>query len=73
MHICCKCEDSNSILNQNAFNIFQVHYGLTISIVDGDLRKMINAYYGFIWSTLQDMLSHDPGQEGDPDQVADPD
>ena len=53
-------EDSGSILNQNAFNIFRVHYGLTIFIVDGELHEVINFYYGFKWSKVQDLLLHDP-------------
>ena len=59
-------EDSGSILHQDAFNVFKVGLGLTITAIESELRDMINFYYGFIWSRVQGLFQPPADPPADP-------
>ena len=47
-----------SILNQNSFAAIKVHFGSSLSIVDAELRNLIDFLYGFMSIQLEKIQRH---------------
>ena len=68
--------DGGSILNQNSFAAIKVHFGSSLSIVDAELRNLIDFLYGFMSIQLEkiqhNLTADEPSANAEPSANVEP-